>query len=79
MSLLIVGGAVSLLVQWLKQKSGSTLETMLILLGTSLGAAAIYTVLAKTGFLPTVYGVLVTASAIYSLVIARFESAPSQD
>jgi hypothetical protein len=55
-------------VQWIKQRSASQLETLLILLGISIGAAGLYC------YWETVGNVLVTAGAFYAFVIQRFES-----
>jgi hypothetical protein len=71
--LIIVGAVVSIIVQSLKQKVSSEWETLLILVAISLAGAGIYTALVDFGYWQAVYGVLVTASAFYALVLARFE------
>jgi hypothetical protein len=71
---IIIGAAVSLLVQWIKQKTTNQLETLLVLLGMSLGAAGIYCALVAVGYWETVANVLIIAGAFYAFVIQRFES-----
>ena len=71
---IIIGAAVSLLVQWIKQRSAGQLETLLILLGISIGAAGLYCALVAVGYWETVGNVLVNAGAFYAFVIQRFES-----
>jgi hypothetical protein len=71
---IFIGAAVSLLVQWIKQKSTTPLETLLVLLGVSLGAAGLYCALVAVGYWETVANVLIIAGAFYTFVIQRFES-----
>lgn len=71
---IIIGAAVSLLVQWIKQKTTNQLETLLVLLGVSLGAAGLYCALVAVGYWETVANVLIIAGAFYAFVIQRFES-----
>jgi len=69
-----IGIIVSLLVQWLKGKYGtSSWKTLGILLGVSVIAAGIYTYLSYAGLWEITAQVLVTAGAFYTFVIARFE------
>ena len=73
---IIIGAAVSLLVQWIKQKASSQIETLVILLGVSLAAAGLYCALVAVGYWETVANVLIIAGAFYAFVIQRFESKP---
>jgi NhaP-type Na+/H+ or K+/H+ antiporter len=74
MEIAIVGVAVSLLVEWLKRQFGTDeWKTLSVLAVVCLLAAAGYTYLRAVGYLDTVVGVLVTASAFYALVITRFK------
>ena len=74
---LIIGSAVSLLVQWLKIKfTTSEYKTLAVLFAVSLLAAFIYTYLVAVGYWQTVASILLTAGAFYSFVIARFNSTP---
>ena len=73
---IIIGAAVSLLVQWIKQKASSQIETLVILLGVSLAAAGLYCALVAVGYWETVANVLIIAGAFYTFVIQRFESKP---
>lgn len=71
---LILGSAVSLLVQWLKKKFGtSEWKTLGVLLVVSLVAAFAYTYLVTAGYWQTVAEILVLAGAFYTFVIARFK------
>lgn len=71
---IIIGAAVSLLVQWIKQKASNQWETLLVLLTVSLGAAGIiYAALVAVGYWGTVANILVVAGAFYAFVIQRFE------
>ena len=60
---IIIGAAVSLLVQWIKQKATSQVETLLVLLAISLGAAGLYCALVAVGYWETVANVLIIAGA----------------
>ena len=75
---IIIGAAVSLLVQWLKQRTSNEWETLAVLLIVSLAAAAGYTALVATGYWQAVGGIIVTAGAFYSFVLQRFENQPGQ-
>lgn len=71
---IIVGAAVSLLVEWLKsQMNLGEYKTLSILFIVSLVAAAVYTYLVSVGYWATVANVLVLAGAFYTFVIARFK------
>lgn len=71
---LIIGAAVSLIVQLVKSKARNQWETLVILLGISLAAAGIYTALVATGYWSSVAAILIAAGAFYAFVIQRFES-----
>lgn len=72
---LIIGAAVSLFIQWLKSRAGtSEYMTLFILLLASVFVSALYTLLVYADLWPTVYQVLVTAGAFYTFVIQRFEA-----
>jgi hypothetical protein len=71
--LVIVAALVSIAVEFLKQRVTSQWETLRILVALSLAGAGICTALVDFGYWEAVYGVLVTASAFYTLVLARFE------
>ena len=60
--------------QWIKQKATNQVETLLVLLAISLGAAGLYCALVAVGYWETVANVLIIAGAFYSFVIQRFES-----
>ena len=75
---ILIGAVVSIIVQFLKQKVTNEWETLAILLAISLAAAGIYTALVDVGYWQMVSGVLITASAFYAIVLARFEASPSQ-
>lgn len=70
---IIIGAAVSLAIQWLKQWSKSEWTTLFGVLVLSLAAAAGYTLLVQAGYWQTVAEILITAGAFYSYVIQRFE------
>jgi CHASE2 domain-containing sensor protein len=75
MELIILGSAVSLLVQWLKTMFGTKeYLTLAILLFISLVAAVCYTYLVAIGYWQTVAAILLTAGAFYTFVLQRFES-----
>lgn len=71
---IILGAAVSLLVQWAKKYGNNPWHTLIILLAVSLAAAGLYTALLNTGYWPLVGGILVTAGAFYTFIIQRFET-----
>lgn len=71
---IVVGAAVSLLTQFLKQYSSNTYLTLGIVLILSLIGAGIYTFLVSAGYWQTFANVLVLAGAFYTFIIARFES-----
>lgn len=71
---IILGAAVSLLVQWLKSYGKNQWHSLAILLVVSLSASSLYTVLVATGYWQTVGMVLVTAGAFYAFIVQRFES-----
>lgn len=72
---LIIGAAVSLFIQWLKNRTGtSEYMTLFILLLASVFASACYTFLVYAELWETVKMVLLTAGAFYAFVIQRFTS-----
>lgn len=74
---ILIGSGVSLLVQYLKTKFGtSEYKTLGVLLFVSLVAALVYTYLVAQGYWQTVAAILLTAGAFYSFIIARFNSTP---
>lgn len=71
---IILGSAVSLVVEWLKSKTNlGEYKTLVALLIVSLVAAFIYTYLVAAGYWQTVASVLLTAGAFYTFIIARFK------
>ncbi len=72
---LILGGIVSLVAQALKKWTGAKEYIALaVVLGLSLLAAVVYTILVSVGYWETVYKVLITAGAFYAFVVRRFEN-----
>ena len=71
---IFIGAAVSLFVQWAKQKTTNEWETLLILLAISLAAAGLYSTLVYVGYWDTVAHILLVAGAFYAFVLQRFES-----
>lgn len=70
-----IGAVVSLIVQYLKTKFGTdSYKTLGVLFIISLIASAMYNYLVAIGYWQTVAGILITAGAFYTFVIARFES-----
>lgn len=70
---LLIGAAVSLLIQVLKKWSKNEYITLATLLAVSLTAAGIYTALTAAGYWSVVATVLTTAGAFYAFVLQRFE------
>ena len=71
---IIVGAGVSLLVEWLKARFGtSEWKTLGILLVLCLVVAFGYTYLVAVGYWETFASILVLAGAFYTFVIARFK------
>lgn len=69
-----IGIVVSLLIQWLKTKYGtSNWKTLAILLTVSIVAALIYTYFSYLGVWESVAAILTTAGAFYAFIIQRFE------
>ncbi|RTE90669.1 hypothetical protein [Bradyrhizobium sp. LVM 105] len=71
---LLIGAAVSLIVQGLKQKATSQWQTLGILLVLSIATAGLYCTLIAVGYWETIANILVTAGAFYAFVLQRFES-----
>ncbi len=71
---IIIGSAVSLFVQWMKNRLRTTeYGTMGITLLVSLAAAGVYTFLVDAGLWEEVAKVLIVAGAFYTFIIQRFE------
>jgi len=72
---IIIGTLVSLLVEAIKSKFGTSgWTTRAILLGMAILGATAYTFLAKTGYWEVIAKVLVTAGAFYAFVIRAFKT-----
>lgn len=73
-SLAILGTLTTLLVQWLKNKFGtSELGTLTIVALLSLVLGGVVYFISGTSFMETFWGILVIAGAIYTYIIERFE------
>ncbi len=71
---IIIGSVVSLLVQFIKSKLGTTeYATLGVVLITSLAAAGVYSAMVHAGLWDSLVGILTTAGAFYTFIIARFE------
>ncbi len=70
---LILGALAAGLVQWLKQFVTNDWARIGILGVISLAIAGVYTWLTYAGYWETVYGVFMTAGAVYVFIIRRFE------
>lgn len=75
---MLAGVAASLLIQWLKNwmRLGEW-GTLFIVLVVSFAVAAIYAVLQGLGLWEPFVGVLMTAGAVYTFIIRRFEEGSS--
>lgn len=73
MEIIIVGSAVSLLVQALKSKFGGGWQTLALLLVLSVASAGVYVALVEVGAWETIAQILLVAGAFYTFVIQRFE------
>jgi hypothetical protein len=71
---IIIGAAVSLIVQLLKQKFTSQWQTLAFLLVLSIGAAGLYTVFVAVDYWATTANILIIAGAFYAYIIQRFET-----
>lgn len=65
----------SLVVQWIKGRTGGEYQTLAALAVLSLAAAAAYSALIAMGYWDAVYRILITAGAFYAFIIQRFEGA----
>ena len=73
-SLVFVGAMVAALVQFLKNKFGTTSTiTLMIVAGVSIIAGTIYYFLQGTDYLATVISILGFAGAVYTYILKRFE------
>ncbi len=71
---IIFSAGTALLVQWIKKNfKTSEYQTLGVVLAVSIIAAALYTALVATGYWESFVGILVSAGAIYTYIIARFE------
>lgn len=71
---LILGSVVSLVVQFIKNKLGtSSMATLGAVVGLSVVAAVAYNAIVAAGFWDHFSQILTTAGAFYSFVILRFE------
>lgn len=74
-SLVIVGAVVSLFVQIVKTKLGTSgIWTMLAVLLFALGAGALYVFIREAAYFETVFQIILAAGAVYTFVISKFES-----
>lgn len=71
---IILGAAVSLLVQWLKKYGQNQWHSLGILLVVAILASAGYTFVVATGYWQVLATVLVTAGAFYAFILQRFEN-----
>lgn len=71
---IIIGAAVSLLVQWLKGFGKNQWHTLAMLLAISIGAAGVYTYLVEAGFWQSIVGILMVAGTFYAFILQRFEA-----
>ena len=71
---IIIGAAVSLLVEWLKSMTTlSGWKTLAVVAAVSIIAALIYTYFVSAGYWQTVVQLLIVAGAFYTFIIQRFE------
>lgn len=70
---IILGLAATALTQWLKKYGKNQWETLGILIVISLALAGVYATLVAVGYWQLVVSILVTAGAIYTFIIQRFE------
>lgn len=70
---LLIGAAVSLLIQWVKKYGKNQWTTLLFLLIASLVASSLYTLLVDVGYWETVASIIMTAGAFYAFILQRFE------
>lgn len=68
-TLVIVGAVISLIQQFLKQKSWSTNAKKALIIVLSLGASAVYIAFKDSAFWGTFVSILGSASAVYALLI----------
>jgi uncharacterized membrane-anchored protein YitT (DUF2179 family) len=71
---LIIGVAVSMLVQWLKTKYGTdSNKTLLVVLGLSIVTGTVYYFIKDTNYYQTILSILAMAGAFYTYILQRFE------
>lgn len=74
-SIVIVGAAVSLFVQIVKSKLGTSgVWTMLAVLLFSLVSGGVYILLREAQYFQTVVQIIMSAGAVYTFVISQFEN-----
>ena len=74
---IIIPAAVALLAQYLKSYVNNQYATLGIVLVLSLIAAVVYVNLVDAGYWTSVLNILAYAGAIYTFIIARFETPTS--
>jgi hypothetical protein len=75
---IIFGVIVSLFVQLVKKDMKSSLAVIATCAVFSLVSAAVYTYLVDVNLWQSMVGIFMTAGAVYTYVIARFESTPTE-
>jgi len=66
----VVGSALSLLIQWLKQKFGTdSTKTKALTIGLAIVVGGVYTFLQGTTYWTTILGILGAASTVYALFL----------
>lgn len=71
---LIIGVAVSMLVQWLKTKYGTdSNKTLLVVFGLSIVTGTVYYFIKDTNYYQTILSILAMAGAFYTYILQRFE------
>jgi uncharacterized membrane protein len=71
---LIIGVAVSMLVQWLKTKYGTdSNKTLMAVMVISVAAGSAYYFIKDTNYYQTILSILAMAGAFYTYILQRFE------
>lgn len=71
---IILGVIVSLISQVAKKYTkGDRVATYAVIVGLSLGGAAVYVLLQDTEYWPTIVAILTSAGAFHNFIIRRFE------
>ena len=72
MGILVVGTLISLFVQWVKAKLGtSSLGTKLVTIGLSILIGGVYFLFRETAWYATMLGILTAASTVYALILKQ--------